>query len=99
MENGEVKEAENAAAVEVDAPVPAQQISGEVHVKVDAETGALMVNAPPNCLVALAILKAGEAFLTMQLQDQMRGATARRPPAIVKAGAGDLRDLDRSRQS
>lgn len=54
------------------------------------EDGALAVNAPGNVLIALAIIKAGEVYLTMGMQDQMRRAAASRPPAIVPGNTGML---------
>lgn len=84
------------AKAEDAAPQPMQLIGGEVRILIDARTGALQVSAPPNQLVALAIIEAAKAFITMQMQDGMRrSVAATAPPAIVKAGADALSRLRR----
>lgn len=88
----EIKEAEVVGAVpETAAPVQtvSQIIQGQVTITL-RDDGALQVNGPQNVLLALSILKAGEVYLTMQMQDQMRRAANQRPPAIVAANTDML---------
>lgn len=73
---------------------PLQMVSGEVRIVIDAQ-GGLQVSAPPNQLIALAIIEADKAFLTMQMQDGMRRAQASQPPRILKAGADALAKIAR----
>ena len=78
-----------------EAPVqPLQSVVGSVTISL-SPNGALEVNGPQNALMALAILKAGETYLQMQLQDGMRRAQAMRPPTILKAGADALAKIHR----
>lgn len=71
-----------------------QIIQGSVTITLRAD-GAMQVNAPQNVLLALAIVKAGEVYLTMQMQDAMKRSAALRQPAIVKADAGVLSRITR----
>lgn len=91
MEN--VKDAEVVDAVPVEAEKveesgPTPFIAGKVEIIMRPD-GALQVNAPQNTAMALAIIKAGETYIQMQMQDGMRRAQALRPPAIVKASTLD----------
>lgn len=98
----DVKDAEVAAKTPEGAedvtPAPKMEaiqiVSGEVHIVISAN-GAMQVNAPQNVLMALAIVKAGEVYLSMQMQDAMRRANAMRPPAIVRPGADAMAKISR----
>lgn len=68
-------------------------VTGQVIVVVQPD-GAIAVNSPGDILMALAILKAGEVFLEMKMQDGMRQNAAMRPPTIVPAASGALKELD-----
>lgn len=95
MENGTDVEENHVPSKPEDKVVdePMMMVSGEVHIKIDAATGTLHLVAPPNQLIALAILKAAEIHISMGMQDAMRRARVEAKPAIVRAGADALKNL------
>lgn len=93
MDKIEESKADAGQGAPVDQVQPAGTVSGTVMISINAATGELQVSAPPNNLIALAIIEAGKIFITTQMQDAMRRSQASRPPAIVKAGTDALRNL------
>lgn len=81
----EIKDAEVIAATPEAIPEPTRTVSALVQGAVTitlGDDGSLSVNAPQNVLIALAIIKAGEVYLTGQMQDQMRKAAQIRPTIV-----------------
>lgn len=101
-QEAEIKDAEvmtpavDAAAEPAAETIPAEPLKIVVgRVAIDVTATGLKVEAPQNLLLALAVLKAGEAFLQMQYQDALRsqmGAQPKilRPGAAAPGGMGDM---------
>jgi hypothetical protein len=77
---------------ETETPGPLRLIGGEIHIKADARTGGISVNAPPNMIVALGLLEVGKAILIKKQQEQMVEIEKMRS-RIVAPGAADLSAL------
>lgn len=74
---------------EVKPPEPAEIISGEIHLVIDAKTGAMKFSGPANKIVAYGMLELAKEIIRTQ------SARPAQPPAILKAGADTLKMLDR----
>lgn len=78
------------------APVRQQIITGEVHVKIDPDNGAINISAPENLIVALGILETAKAILIKRQQDLVAKAQeAMLSPKIVRPGVDDLAKVAR----
>lgn len=77
-----------------EAAVPQQLrlIGGEIHIRADARTGAISVNAPPNMIVALGLMEVAKAILIQKQQEQLREIEAMRK-RIARPGDVDLTTL------
>lgn len=64
-------------------------ITGEIHIIVDDKTGAVMVNAPANKLIAYGLLELAKEIISKQ------SAPKAPQPSILRAGADALKTLDR----
>jgi hypothetical protein len=63
---------------------------GEIRIVADAKTGSIMVNAPPNLLLALGMLDAAKFILVQKQQEDL---AARNAPKIKPATPEDLARL------
>lgn len=80
-----VREAE--AAQGSDQAQATKFIGGEVRILANPNTGEIMVNAPPNIMVAFGLLEMAKLILTEKHREAMQ---SRPRPAILTAKPGDI---------